>query len=82
LFPRVLIVASGHDFESGTAAVESKRANLIAFARPFVANPDLITRWRKSQQLARLNRDTLYTPGPVGYIDYPSADHAAHTDAK
>jgi N-ethylmaleimide reductase len=55
---------------------------MFAFARPFVANPDLITRWRKSQQLARLNRDTLYTPGPVGYIDYPSADHTAHTDAK
>jgi hypothetical protein len=36
----------------------------------------------KVAQLARLNRDTLYTPGPVGCIDYPSADHAAHTDAK
>jgi N-ethylmaleimide reductase len=42
LFPGVLIVAGGYDFESGTAAIENKRGNLIAVARPFVANPDLI----------------------------------------
>jgi N-ethylmaleimide reductase len=76
VFPGTVIVAGGYDLETGTAEIEQKRADLVAFARPWVANPDLITRWRNGVPLERLNRDTLYTPGPLGYIDYPTADVA------
>jgi N-ethylmaleimide reductase len=76
IFPGPLMVAGGYDLESATAEVEEKRADLVAFARPWVANPDLIARWRRGIPLARLDRNTLYTPGATGYVDYPTADEA------
>jgi N-ethylmaleimide reductase len=74
IFPGTLIVAGGYDLRSGTAEVEQRRADLVAYARPWVANPDLISRWRRGHPLARLDRDTLYVPGAAGYVDYPTAD--------
>lgn len=76
VFPGILMVAGGYDLETGTAEIEQKRADLVAFARPWVSNPDLVARWRNGVPLVRLDRDTLYTPGAAGYTDYPTANEA------
>ncbi|HEX2904546.1 MAG TPA: alkene reductase [Jatrophihabitans sp.] len=52
-------------------------AELIAVGRPFLANPDLPRRWQLDAQLNEPDPDTFYTPGPRGYIDYPTLEEAA-----
>jgi len=50
------------------------QADLIAFGRPFISNPDLVERLRQGVPLNPPDMATFYTPGPVGYTDY--ANHA------
>ncbi|CAO3601397.1 unnamed protein product [Absidia cylindrospora] len=45
--------------------------NLVAVGRAFIANLDLVEGFRNHWELTPYNRDTFYTPGPEGYIDYP-----------
>ena len=45
---------------------------MIAFGQPFPANPDLVTRIETGAALNEPDYNTFYTPGAVGYIDYPS----------
>ena len=55
----------------------SGAADLVAFGRPFISNPDLVRRLRDDLPLAPLNRETLYGGGAAGYTDYPALDEAA-----
>ena len=48
------------------------QADLIAFGRPFLANPDLVERMRAEAALNAPDMATFYTPGPKGYTDYPA----------
>ena len=57
--------------ERGNEMVDSEEAAAISFARHFLANPDLVQRFREGAELAHFDRKTLYTPGPAGYTDYP-----------
>jgi N-ethylmaleimide reductase len=45
-------------------------ADLVAFARNFLANPDLVQRIEKDAVLNEVDFTTAYTPGPKGYTDY------------
>ncbi len=45
--------------------------DLVAFGRPFLANPDLIARWQAGAPLNVPDASTFYTPGAAGYTDYP-----------
>ena len=47
-------------------------ADLVAFGRPFIANPDLVERLRKGKALAESDRSTYYGGGAKGYTDYPT----------
>jgi N-ethylmaleimide reductase len=62
------------------ATLESGRADLVAMARPFIANPDLVDRLRAGVPLATPDQATFYAPGPTGfsdgYTDYPVAAQA------
>jgi len=49
----------------------------VSFARHYLANPDLVARFRAGAALARFDRHTLYTPGAAGFTDYPTMDPAA-----
>ena len=62
---------------AASAAIASGYADMIAFGRAFIANPDLVERLRKGLPLARFDRKTLYSPGPEGYSDYPLAEAVA-----
>ena len=54
------------------AALREGRADLIAFGRPFIANPDLVGRLRAGAPLNALDKDTLYGGGAKGYTEYPA----------
>jgi N-ethylmaleimide reductase len=72
-WPRTFILAGGFDRASAEAALSEGRADLIAFGRPFLANPDLVTRLERGLPLNPPDFATFYTPGPKGYTDYPVA---------
>ncbi len=71
-FQGTLILAGGFDRERAEAVLAAGRADVVAFARPFVANPDLPERFRLDLPLASFDANLLYAPGPVGYNDYPT----------
>lgn len=79
IYSGVVIAAGQYSKEAAETELDSGRADLVAFGRPFVANPDLVKRLQDGTPLAELNRDTLYIPGEVGYIDYPVAQPSLET---
>lgn len=66
-----LLLNGGFDAESGHAAVREGRADAIVYGKAFLANPDLVQRFRVGAALNAVDFSTLYTPGPKGYTDYP-----------
>ena len=48
------------------------KADLVAFGRPFLANPDLVKRMKADAPMNAPDMDTFYTPGAKGYTDYPA----------
>ncbi len=71
------IVNNGYTRAMAIEAVASGRADLVAFGRPFIANPDLVRRLREDAPLNALNPKTLYGGGAAGYTDYPALDAPA-----
>lgn len=70
-FQGLFILAGGFDRAGAERALQTGQADLIAFARPFLANPDLVERMRVNAALNAVDMATFYTPGSKGYIDYP-----------
>lgn len=68
----ILIVNGGYNQELGAKALENNEADLIAYGTLFIANPDLVERFRKGTALNTPDSHTFYTPGEKGYIDYPA----------
>ena len=66
------ILAGGFNRASAEAALAAGQADLIAFGRPFLANPDLVERMRSDAPLNAPDMATFYTPGEKGYTDYPT----------
>ncbi len=71
-FPGTIILSGGYDLARAEADLTAGRGDLIAFARPFLANPDLVERFRLGAALNQPAFDKFYTPGPEGYTDYPT----------
>jgi N-ethylmaleimide reductase len=67
-----IILSGGYDRIRAEADLAAGGADLIAFGRPFIANPDLVLRMEKNAPLAEADQATFYTPGQAGYNDYPS----------
>ncbi|BAP88521.1 NADH:flavin oxidoreductase/NADH oxidase [Burkholderiales bacterium GJ-E10] len=70
-FDGPFILAGGFDAASAEAALQAGDADLIAFGRPMLANPDLVERMRRGAALNPPDMATFYTPGAAGYTDYP-----------
>lgn len=70
-FGGTIIASGGFDREKAEATLKEGKGDLAAFARPFLANPDLATRMEKDLALNQPDFDTFYTPGEKGYTDYP-----------
>jgi 12-oxophytodienoic acid reductase len=71
-FKGTFIAAGGYNRSDGNKAVEEDYADLVAFGRLFLANPDLPRRFELDAPLNEYNRSTFYIHDPViGYTDYP-----------
>ena len=76
LFGGRYIANNGYNLERAEQALDEGRADLISFARLYIANPDLVRRFETRAALNPLIEDTIYTPNHSGYTDYPFlADH-------
>jgi N-ethylmaleimide reductase len=67
-----LVRNGGYDHHSGNQALDAGEADAIAFGVPFIANPDLVERYRLGLPLTDSDPETYYTPGRRGYADYPA----------
>lgn len=76
IFGGPVIAAGGFDGASAAAIVEAGDADLVAFGRHFIANPDLPRRLREQLPLNAYDRDTFYYGGAKGYADYAFHDNA------
>jgi len=65
------MAAGGYNRENAIDIVEKGDADLVAFGRHFISNPDLPFRLQHNYPLNPYNRKTFYIYGPEGYIDYP-----------
>jgi N-ethylmaleimide reductase len=70
-FHGVFLLAGGFNRALAENALLEKRADLIVFGRPFLANPDLVHRLQLDAPLNAPDMATFYTPGAKGYTDYP-----------
>ncbi|SEA28123.1 N-ethylmaleimide reductase [Flavobacterium gillisiae] len=71
-FRNALILCGGYNQESAEVAIASGLADLVAFGRPFINNPDLVERFKNDWPLSQnLNADLFYTADEKGYTDYP-----------
>jgi len=78
-FDGVFMLAGGFNRALAEKALLEKRADLIAFGRAFLANPDLVQRLQSDAPLNAPDMATFYTPGAKGYTDYPTLPAAATT---
>lgn len=65
-----IIISGGYDAAKAEADLEAGKGELVAFGRPFIANPDLVERLKTGAELAIPDHTTFYTPGEKGYTDY------------
>jgi len=71
-FLNTIILSGGYTKERAENELQGALADLIAFGRPFINNPDLVERFINGWELSKeLDKDTFYSPGEKGYIDYP-----------
>src|SRR5258708_7162673 len=80
-FTRPIIVAGKYDKARAEWVLSKGYADLVAFGRPFVANPDLPLRLAKDLPLATSDSNTLFGGGAGGYSDYPSWSTAGQASA-
>jgi N-ethylmaleimide reductase len=66
-----VITAGGYTPETAERALENRCADLVAFGRLFIANPDFVERVRSGSALNEPDRTTFYAGGQKGYVDYP-----------
>ena len=71
-FRGTLILSGGYDALRAESDLAAGKCDLVAVGRPFLANPDLVERWKTGAALNTPDMETFYTPGPKGYTDYPA----------
>ncbi len=71
-FIHTLIYCNGLTPDTAEAKLQDGSADLVAFGRSFLANPDFMRRIEKNDALNEVDYMTLYTPGEQGYTDYPA----------
>jgi N-ethylmaleimide reductase len=70
-FSGAYIANNGFDFELANKVLAADAANLIAFGKPFISNPDLVERLKRGAPLNEWDKATFYGGGAKGYTDYP-----------
>jgi N-ethylmaleimide reductase len=76
-FDGAYIANNGYDFELAEKVLAANQADLIAFGKPFIANPDLVERLKRGAALNAPDKATFYGGGAKGYTDYPTLEAVA-----
>jgi N-ethylmaleimide reductase len=71
-FGGAYVANNGYDFDLATKVLEAGAADLIAFGKPFISNPDLVERLKTGAPLNEWDKATFYGGGAKGYTDYPT----------
>src|SRR5690242_7590914 len=71
-FKQAYVANNGYDFELANKVLDANAADLIAFGKPFISNPDLVERLQKGAELNAWDKNTFYGGGAKGYTDYPT----------
>jgi len=71
LFGGPIIANEGLDVDKAEGLIAEGIADAVSFGKLFISNPDLVARIKRGANFEPFNVQTFYTPGPVGYIDYP-----------
>lgn len=66
-----IITNVDYNFESGNQIIRRGHADMVAFGKPFISNPDLVERFEKGWPLTEWDKSTFYYGGEKGYTDYP-----------
>ncbi len=69
-FKAAYILSGGYDAARANADLDAQRGDLVAFGRPFIANPDLVQKLQSGAALTAPDPNTFYTPGAQGFTDY------------
>ncbi len=72
MYKGTLMINTAFDREKGNQVIEDGLADLVAYGKPYISNPDLVERFAAEAETAMWNTDTFYTTGPVGFTDYPA----------
>ncbi|MDP1635573.1 MAG: alkene reductase [Gallionellaceae bacterium] len=64
------ILSGGYDAARANADLDAQKGDLVAFGRPFISNPDLVSKLQSGAALTAPDPATFYTPGEKGYTDY------------
>jgi N-ethylmaleimide reductase len=68
------ITNTGYDKAKGNGVIADDKADLVAYGVPYIANPDLVERFRTDASLNKPNPSLFYGKGAEGYTDYPTME--------
>ena len=74
LYKGNLMINAGFDQDSGNKVIEEGHADMVAFGKLFISNPDLPVRFEKNAKMQDWDQDTFYAIGKEGYTDYPKLE--------
>ncbi|GAA0762637.1 alkene reductase [Psychroflexus lacisalsi] len=74
LYKGNLMINAGFDQDSGNKVIEEGHADMVAFGKLFISNPDLPVRFEKNAKMQDWDQDTFYAIGKKGYTDYPKLE--------
>ncbi len=72
IYRGTLMINTAFDREKGNQVLNDKLADLVAYGKPFISNPDLVERFAAVAETAEWDESTFYTTGAKGYTDYPT----------
>ena len=71
-FHGAFILNGGYDGAKAEADLAAAAGDFVAFGKPFISNPDLVTKLKAGAPLRPADPETFFTPGERGYTDYPA----------
>lgn len=70
IYKGILMTNGKFTAESGNMTIEKGEADLIAYGKPFISNPDLVEKFRLNKEITHWDTSTFYTQDEAGYTDY------------
>jgi N-ethylmaleimide reductase len=72
IYNGTLMINTDFDRKKGNQVIDEKLADLVAYGKLYISNPDLVERFAAKAETAEWDEPTFYTSGPKGYTDYPT----------